>query len=220
MVDRHQKHDSLAKGMLLSCIPHFSIVRPQHDRRYHWILNLTVLAVLKMRVRFARSLCVLAALCGLTGCASYNGSSLQAGVSGQTETRALMGEPATIHPAPSGAVYGESWEYPRGPLGRHTFMARFDRAGKLVSIDQVLTVETVGRIRIGQDTRDDVRRLLGRPGMVFPARSGGESWDYAAYASRTDTRKMRLSVTFNNQGIASAAGESYDPDSFTTTPAF
>ena len=97
-------------------------------------------------------------------------------------------------------------------------MARFDQQGKLVAIEQVLTVETVARVRIGQDTRDDVRRLLGRPGMVFPVRSGGEAWDYAAYASKSDLRKIRLSVTFDLRGFATAAGESYDPDSFTTAP--
>ena len=170
--------------------------------------------------RLTNALCALVALCALAGCASYSGSSLQVGTSGKTEARALMGEPAAVHPAPSGAAYTESWEYPRGPLGRQTFMVRFDRAGKLVAVDQVLTVEMAGRIRIGQDTRDDVRRLLGRPGMVFPVRSGGEAWDYAAYASRSDSRKIRLSVTFDSRGFATAAGESYDPDSFTTSPSF
>ena len=155
---------------------------------------------------------LLAALLG--GCASYSGSSLSSGTSGQVDTRALMGKPAAIHPAPPGAAYTESWEYPRGPLGRHTFMARFDRQGKLVAIEQVLTVETVARIRMGQDTRDDVRRLLGRPGMVFPVRSGGEAWDYAAYPGKSDMRKIRLSVTFDQRGFATAAGESYDPEDF------
>lgn len=155
---------------------------------------------------------ILAAL--LCGCASYSGSSLHAGTSGQADTRAVMGEPAAIHPAPSDAAYAESWEYPRGPLGRHTFMARFDRQGKLVAIDQVLTIETVARIRMGQDKRDDVRRLLGRPGMVFPVRSGGEMWDYAAYPGKSDMRKIRLSVTFDERGFATAAGESQDPEDF------
>lgn len=160
------------------------------------------------------AICALVALCALAGCASYSGSSLRPGTAGQADTRALMGEPAAIHAAPSGAAYAESWEYPRGPLGRHTFMARFDRQGKLMAIDQVLTVETVARIRMGQDTRDDVRRLLGRPGMVFPARSGGEAWDYAAYPRKSDMRKIRISVTFDERGFATAAGESHDPEDF------
>ena len=152
--------------------------------------------------------------CALSGCASYSGSGLQPGIATQADTRAAMGVPVAVHPAPPAASYSESWEYPRGPLGRHTFMVRFDRQGKLFAIDQVLTVETTARIRMGQDTRDDVRRLLGRPAAVFPGRFGGESWDYAAYPGKSDMRKIRLSVTFDDRGFATAAGESYDPEDF------
>ena len=150
----------------------------------------------------------------VAGCASYSGSSLKPGTATEADTRALMGEPVAIHPAPPSAPYGTSWEYPRGPLGRHPFMARFDRQGKLVAIDQVLTVATVAQIRMGQDTRDDVRRLLGKPGMVFPAKNGGEAWDYAAVATDGHPRRIRLSVTFDARGVATAAGENYDPEEF------
>ena len=152
------------------------------------------------------------ALWALSGCASYSGSSLKAGTATRADVRALMGEPVAVHPAPAGAAYAESWEYPRGPLGRHTFMARIDGAGRLVAIDQVMTLATVAQIRIGQDNREAVRRLLGRPAMIFPARGGGEAWDYAAYADGGRPRKVRISVTFDAAGVAQAAGESYDPD--------
>ena len=153
------------------------------------------------------SLLVTAALCG---CASYSGSSLKPGASSQTEVRTVMGAPAAVHPAPASAAYSESWEYPRGPLGRHTFMARFDKSGKLIALDQVLTVSTVARIRMGQDGRDDVARLLGRPGAIFPLRDGGEAWDYAAYAEGGQIRKIRLVVNFDKSGRAVSGGESYD----------
>lgn len=129
-----------------------------------------------------------------------------------SDTRALMGEPAAVHRASDGAAYAESWEYPRGPYGRHTYMARFDRGGTLVAIDQVLTVETAARIRIGQDGRDEVRRLLGRPAMVFPLRGGGEAWDYAAHASDGQRRRIRIIVNFDARGVVESAGESYDPE--------
>ena len=89
-------------------------------------------------------------------------------------------------------------------------MARFDRAGKLVAIDQVLTVATVARIRMGQDNRDDVSRMLGRPAAVFPLRDGGEAWDYAAYADSGHMRKIRIVINFDKSGRAVAGGESYD----------
>ena len=158
----------------------------------------------------ALRLSFLLATTALFGCASYSGSSLKAGASSQADVRATMGTPAAIHPAPANAAYSESWEYPRGPLGRHTFMARFDRNGKLVALDQVLTVSTVSRIKMGQDGREDVTRLLGRPGMVTPTRDGGESWDYAAYAEGGHMRKIRIVVTFDKAGRAVAGGESGD----------
>ena len=150
----------------------------------------------------------------LAGCASYSGSSLVPGHSSQAEARVLMGEPAGKYQAPAGGVFTESWEYPRGPLGRHTYMARFNHSGKLVAIDQVLTVQTAAKIKIGSAKRGEVMALLGRPGMVSPDRKGGEYWDYAAYANDGAPRKIRLVVTFDKDGIATAAGESYDPEEF------
>ena len=160
------------------------------------------------------SLACAVALIAASGCASYSGSSLSPGVATQGEVRRVMGEPAAVHRAPDGAAYAESWEYPHGPIGRHTYMARFDSGGKLVQIEQVLTLKTVTRVKIGESTRDDVRRILGRPAFVFPERLGGESWDYAAYAADGLPRKVRLSVTFDTRGIANAAGESPDPEEF------
>ena len=160
-------------------------------------------------IRSAFALLFAAAL--LCGCASYTGSALQPGVSTQAEVRTLMGPPAAVHKAPPGAGYVESWEYPHGPMGRHTFMARFDAAGKLVRVDQVLQAKTLTAITYGTDTQEQVRALLGRPGMVTgPSRRyGGQIWDYFAYDGQ---RKIILSVSFDAQGRAQAAGEAPDPE--------
>ena len=166
-------------------------------------------------IRFGVAL--LAANCALaliSGCASYSGSSLTPGQSSQADTRALMGEPAGKYTSRGGEPFAESWEYPRGPAGRHTYMARFDQAGKLVAIDQVLTVQTAARIKIGSAKRDDVLAVLGRPGLISADRRGGEYWDYAAYADDGVPRKIRLVVSFDKDGVATAAGESYDPEEF------
>ncbi|MBL8378441.1 MAG: outer membrane protein assembly factor BamE [Burkholderiales bacterium] len=150
----------------------------------------------------------------LAGCASYSGSGLTPGTSTQADTRTVMGEPAAVHKAPAGAAFAESWEYPKGPLGRHTFMARFDGSGRLIAIDQVLTVNEVAKLKPGEATRDDVRRTLGRPGIITVARNGIESWDYAAHAVDVPMRKIRLIVNFDARGLVSSAGESYDPEEF------
>lgn len=160
------------------------------------------------------SMIILMTALAFAGCASYSGSSLNPGQSTRSETRALMGEPVAVHPAPAGAAYAESWEYPRGPLGRHTFMARFDRQGKLLAIDQVLTVQSVAQLKMGEATREDVRRTLGRPGLITQVRSGGEWWDYAAMDTGGQPRKIRIVVTFDARGIATAAGESQDMEDF------
>ena len=151
-------------------------------------------------------------IAALTGCASYSGSSLIPGQSSQTDARTLMGEPAGKYPAAPGEPFAESWEYPRGPSARHTYMARFDTSGKLVVIDQVLTVQTTAKIKIGSAKRNDVLAILGHPGRMAPDRRGGEYWDYAAYSNDGAPRKIRLVVTFNQEGVVTAAGESYDPE--------
>jgi len=154
-------------------------------------------------------LCLAAAL---AGCASYTGSSLAPGSSPE-QIRALMGQPAAVHKAPAGANYAESWEYPHGPMGRHTFMVRFDASGKLLRIDQVLKAQTLADIHYGSDDMNTVRTLLGRPGLVTgPNRLyGGPIWDYYALDGQ---RKIILSVSFDSRGLAAAAGESPDPEEF------
>jgi len=152
-------------------------------------------------------------LAALAGCAAYTGSTLTPGTSTQSDTRALMGAPFAVHKAPAGADFAESWEYPHGPMGRKTYMARFDAAGKLLRIDQVLVARTLAAIRYGVDDMETVRGLLGRPGLVTgPHRIyGGPIWDYYAYDGQ---RKIILSVSFDAQGRAAAAGEAPDPEEF------
>lgn len=144
----------------------------------------------------------------LSGCASYSGGSLVPGTATQADVRQLMGEPAAVH-KDTGAQAIESWEYPRGPLGRQTYMVRFDGGGKVTAVDQVLTVAQTAKIAWGQATRDDVRKLLGRAGTVFPASDGGEMWDYAAMSEGLP-RRIRLVVSFDKAGRAISGGESYD----------
>ncbi|MFN0162546.1 MAG: outer membrane protein assembly factor BamE [Burkholderiales bacterium] len=163
---------------------------------------------------YARTLFTCLIVLAAAGCASYGGAGLVPGASTSADLRAAMGEPAAIHKAAPGATYAESWEYPRGPLGRQTFMARLDSQGRLAVIDQVLTVAEVAKLKAGETTKDEVRRVLGRPGFTGPVRGGGEYWDYAATAQDVPMRKIRLVVNFDARGIVTSAGESYDPEEF------
>jgi hypothetical protein len=146
----------------------------------------------------------------LCGCASYSGSSLKPGIATEADTRALMGAPYAVHPAAPGAGYARSWEYPRGPMGRQTFMVRFDEQGRLLRVDQVLQVKNVQALTIGLSTRDDVRDLFGRPGYVTRRNfQGHESWDYFA---KDGGRRIIIGVTFDGDGRVLAAGEVADPE--------
>lgn len=152
-------------------------------------------------------------LTGLAGCASYTGSGLTPGVSTEADARAAMGTPFAVHQAPPGADYAQSLEYPHGPAGRQTYMARFDAAGKLVRVEQVRTEATVSKIRVGVDNTQTVQALLGRPDQNTGTSRvyGGPTWDYFA----TDmTRHIILSVTFDRNGVVAAAGWMDDPMDF------
>lgn len=152
-------------------------------------------------------------LSSLAGCAGYGGGNLRPGTSTEADARAAMGQPYAEHPAPPGADYARSLEYPRGPSGRQTYMVRLDAAGRLVRIDQVLTEQTVAKIRIGVDNMQTVSAILGRPGQnTGPSRQyGGQTWDY--YANEL-TRHIILSVSFDRNGVVAAAGWMDDPMDF------
>ena len=54
---------------------------------------------------------------------------------------------------------GEQLAYPQGPMGVHTWMARTDAGGRLVSIDNVMQPRYFARIQAGM-SQDEVLRAL------------------------------------------------------------
>lgn len=151
------------------------------------------------------------ALCLIAGCASYSGSTLKPGVATEADARRAMGTPTAVHPAPPGAPWTRSLEYRRGPAGRQTYMARFDAAGRLVQVDQVLQLSTLALVRLGVDDIDTIPSLLGRPGREagISRLYGGPAWDYYA---EENGRHTILSVTFDRDGVVAATGWTMDPD--------
>lgn len=137
-----------------------------------------------------------ALLAGLLLCAcASDGRGLQPGVDTAGQVRAQMGEPFAVVPGPEG---GAIWQYPRGPLGRETFMVRLDAGGRLLGVEQVLTESGFTRIAVGQSA-EEVRRLLGPPCCVIPfPRRSETAWDYRF----TDAwqRPAIFSVIFGDDG--------------------
>lgn len=111
------------------------------------------------------------ALC-IGGCANF--SAISPGDSA-LRVASAVGEPATVWTHSDGS---EVWEYPQGPLGVQTFMIEFGPDQAVHSVHQVLSDEYFSRVNAGM-SREDVRRLLGRPKEVwyFPDRDE-ESWTW------------------------------------------
>ena len=106
------------------------------------------------------------------GCANF--SAISPGDSAPT-VEARLGPPGTVWKNADGS---EAWEYPMGPTGVQTFMIDIGPDRAVRAVRQVLTEEYFAKVVAGM-SREDVRRLLGRPKEVwyFPARDE-EVWTW------------------------------------------
>jgi len=100
-----------------------------------------------------------------SGCANF--SAISPGDSALT-VEARVGAPGTVWKSADGS---EVWEYPMGPAGVQTFMIDVGTDHAVQAVRQVLREEYFSKVVAGM-SRDDVRRLLGRPKEVwyFPSR--------------------------------------------------
>jgi len=106
------------------------------------------------------------------------------------QVEARMGAPASVWKNADGS---EVWEYPQGPLGTETYMVTLGPDRAVREIRQVLNEETISKLHTGM-SREDVRRMLGRPRDV--GLSGNEeiwSWRYREW----NVRLMELYVQFD-----------------------
>ena len=122
------------------------------------------------RTLLALSLAALAA--SLSGCAGI--SPVTSGMD-ETQLKSRLGKPETVLKNSDGS---ETWQYPGGPLGRQTYMVTVGSDHAVKNVRQVLSEEYFAQVKTGM-SRDDVRRLLGKPGEIsmFPARDE-EVWSW------------------------------------------
>ena len=100
---------------------------------------------------------------------------LTVGMSTEADVRMAMGQPETTWEEENGA---RILEYPKGPEGARTWIFSISPNGKLTEYHQALTSENLARVTPGM-SRDDVRRLLGKPRTVVNFnRLKEEVWDY------------------------------------------
>src|SRR5439155_24276771 len=91
------------------------------------------------------------------------------------QVQAQVGAPETIRKNADGS---EVWEYPRGPLGRQTYMVTLGSDRVVREVRQVLSDETISKLHVGM-SRDEVRRLLGRPRDIgFSDLNDEEIWSW------------------------------------------
>ncbi len=120
----------------------------------------------------ALSFLLLALAASLAGCANF--AAVSSGMPAQ-QVEAKLGAPETVRKNADGS---EVWEYPGGPLGRQTYMVTLGSDRSVREAHQVLSEEYFSKVQAGM-SRDEVRRLLGRPGeiMVFKTRDE-EVWSW------------------------------------------
>jgi hypothetical protein len=111
----------------------------------------------------------------LSACASYDGSSLRAGVSSDADVRSVMGAPGAEYTVADGT---RRLVYPHGPLGTQTFVVSVGLDGRVRDVQQALQDDTFYKIHPGFTERE-ILETIGPPGetMHFP-RSNTTAWDY------------------------------------------
>ena len=109
------------------------------------------------------------------GCDALSLREIRPGVTTAAEVRARMGEPTGIFTDPDGS---QVYEYSRQPNGVECHMIRIGPDQIVRQVEQVLTGAGLARVQPGMD-REQVSRLLGRPGSVQTfERKGEEVWDW------------------------------------------
>jgi hypothetical protein len=132
----------------------------------------------------------------ICACASYDGSSLRAGVSSDADVRSVMGKPGAEYTAADGT---RRLVYPHGPLGTQTFVVSVGLDGRVRDVRQALQDDTFYRIHAGLAERE-ILEMIGPPGETMHfARSNTTAWDYR-YVDGWGYPSV-FSVTFDANGV-------------------
>jgi hypothetical protein len=129
----------------------------------------------------------------LPACDRANLQEIRPGVTTGPEVRARMGPPAAEYRNDDGTV---TWEYNRQPGGVECHMITLGPDQVVTKVEQVLTEANLARIREGMD-KEQVRRLLGRPGSINTfERLNEEVWDWRV-AGTIPTEEAHFHVHFD-----------------------
>ena len=152
-----------------------------------------------------RAIGVIAALLMCAGCDPQKVAQLEEGVSTEQDVRARFGVPERIWIEPNG---DRTFEYPRQPAGQANYMISIGPDGKMSSLRQVLHPNYFAKVTAGL-TKEEVRRMLGKPAKVQTYQQKGEEvWDWR-FADGTTGVKV-FSVTFDLAGAVRATAVGLD----------
>jgi outer membrane protein assembly factor BamE (lipoprotein component of BamABCDE complex) len=109
---------------------------------------------------------------------------------------------------------GETWYYyPRQPHGLAMYVARVDKTGTVISVEQRLTNENVAKLEKGKTRTDDVRDLLGPPWKVWPyPRMQRDIWEYRMEGDASGPTPQGLYVQFSPDNVVREVYLLNDPD--------
>ncbi len=127
---------------------------------------------------------------------------------GQTEAEVIarLGQPTHVYQDGASRLL----EYMHGRMGQTTDMARIGPDGRLVSYEQVLTLQMFGTIKIGEADKDKVLRTIGAPSETrFYSASQLEAWSYPFKESGVWDSFM--SVYFDKAGVVRRLENGADP---------
>jgi hypothetical protein len=144
-------------------------------------------------------------LASLNSCATWMASPVHPGQT-EAEVVARLGQPTHVYQDGASRLL----EYMHGPMGQTTNMARIGPDGKLVSYEQVLTVQIFATIKIGESDKAMVLRTVGAPSKtVLSSASRLEAWNYP-YKENGVWDSM-MTVSFDKAGIVRNLQNGPDP---------
>jgi hypothetical protein len=161
-------------------------------------------------MKFLRATLFAVSLTTLNACSVLMPAPVNAGDS-EADVIAKRGEPT--HRYQNGQEH--LLEYALGPWGQRTYMARVDANGKVVSFEQVLTVQKFSTIKVGEATKNDVLRTIGAPSeTAYFSRTDLEVWTYPYKESEVWNSMMH--VHFDKDGVVrqmlNGPDPRFDPD--------
>ena len=144
-------------------------------------------------------------LADLNACASWGSIPLPAGLS-EAEVIARLGRPTHVYRDGASRLL----EYMHGPMGQTTDMARIGPEGRLVSYEQVLTMQKFGTLKIGEANKDMVLRTIGAPSDTrYYSLPRLEAWSYSF--KENGIWDSQMTVYFDRAGIVRDLQNGPDP---------